>query len=362
MRIVLLIVCFLTFGIAQGAIKVRVTNKTKIERYAETVEIPWSKIMFLMPNATAGNVIVVDNKGEQIPVQVTGDALLFQAYVKGRSTSVYRIDTGRQQKFPALTFGRLVPERKDDWAWENNRIAFRAYGPALEATGEISNGIDVWLKRTEGLIINKWYAAGNNYHSDKGEGLDCYKVGRTLGAGAMAPVLNNKFVLGNNFVHAELLDSGAIRTTVRLTYAPYKVGHKTINEQRVISLDAFSQMNRICETYSGDFDTLDVAAAIVISGDQTPLTTDRTITYAQQNESDNGITYLALVMPQKSEVRIVENHIAAITKVCPDQAFTYLSGAGWSKSNFQNLDQWRQYVKDELVKLDNPLLVELLKY
>ena len=43
----------------------------------------------------------------------------------------------------AKVFGRHVPERKDDFAWENDRIAFRMYGPALEADGEISSGIDV---------------------------------------------------------------------------------------------------------------------------------------------------------------------------------------------------------------------------
>ena len=26
--------------------------------------------------------------------------------------------------------GRFVPERRDDFAWENDRIAFRVYGPA----------------------------------------------------------------------------------------------------------------------------------------------------------------------------------------------------------------------------------------
>jgi len=42
--------------------------------------------------------------------------------------------------------GRLVPERKDDFTWENNRSAFRLYGPALKATGEISNGMDFWAE------------------------------------------------------------------------------------------------------------------------------------------------------------------------------------------------------------------------
>ena len=46
---------------------------------------------------------------------------------------------------------------KDDFAWENDKIAFRMYGPALEADGEVSSGIDVWSKSTPRLVINDWY-------------------------------------------------------------------------------------------------------------------------------------------------------------------------------------------------------------
>ena len=41
---------------------------------------------------------------------------------------------------------RFVPERKDDFAWENDLIAFRAYGPALRYFPEDS-GFDAWPKR-----------------------------------------------------------------------------------------------------------------------------------------------------------------------------------------------------------------------
>ena len=34
-----------------------------------------------------------------------------------------------------------VPERKDDFAWENDKIAFRAYGKALRKT----KGQCLWL-------------------------------------------------------------------------------------------------------------------------------------------------------------------------------------------------------------------------
>ena len=74
------------------------------------------------------------------------------------------------------TFCRFVPERMDDFAWESDRIAHRMYGPALiTGEGTISSGVDVWVKSTRNMIINKWYKSGE-YHADHGEGLDGYSV------------------------------------------------------------------------------------------------------------------------------------------------------------------------------------------
>lgn len=84
--------------------------------------------------------------------------------------------------------------------------------PALKATGEINNGMDFWAKRTEKLIIDKWYvndlSGAASYHDDHGEGVDFYKVGRTLGLGMTAPFHNDTLCLGDNFVSVEILDAG----------------------------------------------------------------------------------------------------------------------------------------------------------
>ena len=105
----------------------------------------------------------------------------------------------------SATFCRLVPERKDDFAWENDKIAFRAYGPALRKSKE-NSGIDCWLKRVNYPIINKWYkdsAAGKSYHKDHGEGYDPYKVGDSRGCGGTALWLNGHMITSNVFKGGE---------------------------------------------------------------------------------------------------------------------------------------------------------------
>ena len=67
-------------------------------------------------------------------------------------------------------------------------------------TGEISNGIDIWQKaRATWSWINGIKTAITTPTTEKGS---TAKVGRTLGAGAMAPYLNDTVWLGNNFVES----------------------------------------------------------------------------------------------------------------------------------------------------------------
>ena len=83
--------------------------------------------------------------------------LLFQISVESNATLVLHIKKGKPIKISAKTYCRYVPEREDDFAWENDKIAFRAYGKALEKTNGNAYGMDVWVKSTDRLVINERY-------------------------------------------------------------------------------------------------------------------------------------------------------------------------------------------------------------
>lgn len=357
-----------------GGVKVKVANPLQIARTDETVEISWQDISARMPKATPENMIVIAPDGRQQPSQVLYNggtepqALIFQATVPAGGSATYRLKIGERDSYPVQAYGRFVPERMDDFAWENNRIAHRMYGPALEATGEISNGIDVWLKRTDSLVIDRWYAPGFNYHADHGEGLDCYKVGRTLGAGAMAPYTKDSLWLGNNYVKYKVLDNGPIRIAFQLDYAPFRADTVMITERRTISLDANTHFNRITEEYTGDFDRLKVAAGIVtrgaggkvldilnkpikVVGYWEPLNTD--------NEPDNGHTTIGLVFPCEIKVETRLGHLLASTEIPAGRPFTYQMGAGWSKNDVPTPQAMTQLIFDQKLKSENPLVVTI---
>jgi hypothetical protein len=147
------------------ALKVEVANTTPTERDDETVEIAWSEVAALK-GVTPDNIVVLNDDNEQIPSQVLfrggtePQALIFQTDADPMESKRFKLVTGQRENYPAEAFGRTVPERYDDYAWENNKVAYRLYGPALETSPEklVTPGIDVWVKCTDKLVIDEWYA------------------------------------------------------------------------------------------------------------------------------------------------------------------------------------------------------------
>ena len=288
-------------------VMVTITNPINTQRINETVEIPISDIVKILKSEDFKSFVVLDESGKEIPSQVlfmgtkSPVKFIFQATVEGKSKAVYEIRIGKPSSYPPKTYGRLVPERYDDYSWENDRIAFRVYATALIAKDGPSNGIDVWVKRTDKLVVDKWvkdYKAGiSSYHNDSGEGCDCYKVGRTLGAGAMAPFVNDSLWLGSNFESYQTLDNGPVRTSFSVVYPPFEVNGKMVTETRTFSLDAGSQLSAVIEEYSGSEPSMEVAAGIIKrkEGRITAQSSEKGYVSFCLNGGEGGITYLGIV-------------------------------------------------------------------
>ena len=118
---------------------------------------------------------------------------------------------------------RAVPERADDFVFENDLIAGRFYGKALEGN-PTSPGLDIWVKMPGQLVANDWYEHAVNedpdyYHHNHG-GKDCYKVAVSLGGGASAPILNGELIYpATNYRSYEMLEETPTRVRFALDHA-----------------------------------------------------------------------------------------------------------------------------------------------
>jgi hypothetical protein len=121
-------------------INITVENPSDFDR-SEIVEIPVDQLMPL-PEGKAYQVM--NQQGDILPSQLTYNGkLIFQTALKAKESIVYAIKTGAPENFEPKTYGRFITERFDDFAWENDRVAFRIYGPSLIPIDGPSNGIDL---------------------------------------------------------------------------------------------------------------------------------------------------------------------------------------------------------------------------
>ena len=345
--------------------------------------------------------IISDNNGTQVPYQITYDKkIIFPVDVNANSSVTYKIKPGTPEAFATVACGKFYPERVDDIAWENDRIAFRTYGPALQATGEQAFGYDIWTKCVSEPVVDMRYKTELNpesraqiaelrktdkkaaqelansisYHIDHGNGLDYYKVGPTLGAGTSALLSNDSIVYPYCYKDYEILDNGPLRFTVKLVYNPLKVKENdNIIETRILSLDAGSQLNKITLTFANLNEATPLVTGIVLHEPSTDYQADAAngyIAYADPEDPTNGQIYIGAVFPEKlSDAKAVnfsdaekkqrgaDGHVLAYATYAPGNEYTYYTGAGWSKWGFKNSAEWFKYIQDFAQKVKQPLQV-----
>ncbi|MCD8263121.1 MAG: DUF4861 domain-containing protein [Tannerellaceae bacterium] len=397
-KIITLLLAAIAFSCTEEKVaEITITNPGSLDRTNEIVEVS----MDALAKFNGESFIIPGVMGKQTPYQITHDnKLIFQVTVPAHQSISFKLVPGTPDSYPVIACGKHYPERVDDIAWENDCIAFRMYGPALQATGEQAFGCDVWVKRVPEPVVEQRYATELNpesrakieelkktdkavaeelensisYHIDHGNGLDYYKVGPTLGAGASALLVDGNIVYPYCFSTYKILDNGPLRFTVEATYNPLAIKEDDlVTETRVITLNAGSQLNKFTLSYANLSEATEVATGIVIHEPSNDYVADAQagyIAYAEPVEEPNGQTFVGAVFPaavneakavyfsnkEKAE-RGAEGHVLGISTYNPGSTYTYYAGAGWSKWGFTDSAEWFEYVKDFAQKIKEPLQV-----
>ena len=352
--IMLLALAGSNYSYAQQATVV-VNNPTDAQRQ-ELVEVNISdvkaKLVGIAPKK--GEAYIVKNKrGQQIGSQITHDGkLLIDASIRPHGSATYYISIGKQYPQKVWTTGALYKMRKDDIAWENDRCAYRVYGPALQRTGERSFGTDIWAKNTPDTVVYERYVMdkqGNvdgdkvdekvkseerrmknlsgaaleaqkakikalkaesyeidvttSFHLDHGNGLDPYRVGATLGLGASSLMIGNQQFLPYCYKTYKILDNGPLRFTVELTYNPSTIGDmQNVVEHRIISLDKGSNFNKMTVWYEGLTHPTDFATGFPIHEEDTETKTFAKdyVSYADPTDNievNNSQVFVGVLFP-----------------------------------------------------------------
>jgi pectinesterase len=363
---------------------VKVVNPSDLDRPNEMIILKWNDLQQGMQIYSFDKIIVYDSQtNDTLTFQRMDEdqnsipeELIFYSHVKARETKWFVLQIGNQeaQAPQILTDVRFIPPR-EDLAWENDRVAFRIYGPALAK--EIGSGIDVWTKRVRYPIIEKWYKGDEaldtvriSYHEDHGEGADFFSVGRTLGAGSCALKQNDSLCLQSVFSTYKILATGPIRTSFEVTYKPMNVGGKNISEKKKITLDAGSNLNKVEVTYTcGSSKGKVPFAAGLVKRQGVATYSDKENRWISlwgltNEKEENGSLGTGVVMTKEIFKGIQEDSVHALLLGTAELGipFTYYTGAGWTRSgDFISAYDWNKYLKEFAQRLRSPLEITIIK-
>lgn len=268
----------------------------------------------------------------------------------------------QKQVVKPKVYGRFVPERKDDFAWENEYAAFRMYGPALKPENP-SNGVDLWLKATAELIVDSFYyrehVLGKPYHINYGKGLDCYKVGHTCGAGGLVVIADGKTYVGGPYDRWEILEQTPDCFTFRLEYDSLQVGDQVLRETITIYATAGSMLNRAevvirpsdistqhsdvcCQTLlvgggiymhgTIDYYEIDQASGLMVyEEDALSDKTASKMNYDYNGSTSQGRIRISVMTPGATYAGIQDGNLVAVKPYQLGDTLTYYFGALWSE-------------------------------
>ena len=378
------------------SVNITVSNTTADNR-CDIIELPAKDIFSALGIGGGRQILVLDGDNVERPYQLTRDGkLLIQTYIAPLSTINLTIRCGEPKAARLDCNGRIYPDRSDDLAWENDKCAWRMYGPQMHGKGV--SGFDTFAKNvtypiqdalynselTSYAINSQLKKAGRGsewpqihrdrytYHRDRGQGMDAYTVGNTLGAGAPALLDGDNLILPDVYEKAEITENGPLRFTVRLQmYA-----QDGIKETRIITQDKGTHLAKIEVTYDGAKANTPVASGIVVHKSQPKAYVinkkEGYITYSDALDTpqgQNGQLFIACYYPKKMKAIKYQplpeekaggiGHVLGVTTLSQEKTFTYYAGSAWSKYDVPTMTVWEQLIRHYANNIKNPLKVTI---
>jgi hypothetical protein len=359
-------------------VSVTLANPLAVARPHETIALSLAALTKIVPGFDLKKALVIDARGATVLSQLVDDdgdespdELVFQADFAPRETKTFKLISGKRA-LPApadfKVYGRFVRERHDDFAWENDRVAHRIYGPGLETYAKdplTSSGIDVWVKRVPKLIVNEWYMT-DDYHQDHGEGADFYSVGKSRGCGGVGIWTGGALAVSRNFSGSRVLANGPIRLVFELTYAPWDAGGGKVAETKRVTLDAGTAFNRIESAFVAQ-GTPSVGVGIAKhpgNAEKTDLKLGWRGVWEPLDGGKSGHLGCAVMLQPGSKAQAAET-AAEYLLVTPGPSrgpLVYYAGTVWDQvSPVTSLEAWHKEGQGLAARLEAPIKIKLAR-
>lgn len=409
-RIIFSALCFLLISGGLSAQKksftITVENKLNLDRIDSYVSLDASKIIKKHPGFNPANFLLKDGS-RIIPFQIEQSVnkiktICFVLNIKAGEKKTVTVQYGKNvkpEKFTARTYAELavmkngkfdgkrvhgteyeiindvkVPAGHIDHdglykyegpGWESDKVGYRFYLDWRNAT-------DIFGKKTEEMVLKnvgvKDTIADNNesFHTMQNWGMDIFKVGSSLGVGSMGMWDNGKVVMVSktDSIRCRIVNNGPVASEISTLYYGWSVNGKKFNLESLLSIAAGSRLTKNSIKISGKPGNL-VTGLAKYPG--TNLLVGKyekewnyLALYGHQSLADDNLG-IVIFYKKDNLIELTEDTISYIVKLKPVKGILqYYFGAAWEKevNGIKNEDDFKVYLENTLVELNNPLVVE----
>lgn len=252
------------------------------------------------------------------------------------------------------TYVRYNPDGGQNVAWENDRIAFRVYGPAVR--DRVGSGIDVWAKSVEFPVVDKWYrlaAQGLDYHADRGEGGDFYDVGHLRGCGGSAVWREGRPYVAQTYATQRIVANEPGEIEFTLEFEPWDAAGIRVAERKTVRMLPGTQFFHVVSTLTaaGGAD-LTVGIGLTTFGKPAVKKDEARgmLSVWEKIRPDRGaLGTVVVVDPQNlAGYAKTEKEEFVLVRVKSGQPFSYFVGAGWEgNARFGARGSWDALLRRE---------------
>lgn len=377
-----------------------VSNPSKYNRFDEPVFIDFDKL----PKNIELGLYSIYSGDTEVPFQLIDkdgdgrkDHLFLLVNIKGNETLTFEFNSKKKahdfKKRANVRFGSKKPPYKEiksfkrvlatdsikasdlflmeGPAWENDEVAFRNYY-------DQRNGIDIFGKQTEEMVLDSVGIEGTNYHELADWGMDILKVGNSLGAGAIALQVKDTIYPIRNLVNSnyELIEDGPLYASFKLIHKDFEAAGREYDIEHLISI------------YGGAFYYTSSVSVSRLKGDEKLITgivnlhSDKLYKESKENEKifatydmqaeDKKMLGMAIVLDKDDFIsqvndsfptKGIENTYMISLKIKNNTPTDYRFYSAWETgfSSFRNLSYFSTFVERDADKKSNPLGIKIVK-
>jgi len=246
---------------------------------------------------------------------------------------------------------RYVPERMDDFVWENEFFGARAYGPKLAepapaGQGLVSSGFDVFNKAVPDIIMVDTLLRGIrekiSYHKFDGRGFDNYKVATGCGCGGVGMLGKDGWRHEGNWKAQRVIEKTPEKAVFELDYEAYTLRGTIASGEPFCRFDLIPKGDAAKGFLIGP--GIDVSEGREHDG-VLKLSVEKGFIANFEPETE-GHVVTAIVVPHEA-LLASDDRGGIYLLASAEKGLTYYAGAAWSGAGrFKTAEEWHKYVAE----------------